>query len=220
MIRFRVFRSLALSMAALVVCACADDAPTLVAPNSGSSVSSTRTTTDVTATTDTTLTADTSITINGSRRSQVVKAVRWDPDRAKMELTKTATIGPAGGKISVPRADFTLIFNEGAVTVPTRITVIAKASPFVVYDFQPHGLVFAAPVYAVQDLKNTGIFGTSLSLSVFGAYISSDTDPAADGTTTAAETTFSSVYFNSKSGIAVQSVWLLKHFSRYMLASG
>lgn len=220
MIRFRVIRSLAISMAALVVSACADAAPTLLAPNSGSSVRSRGTTTDTTATVDTTLTADTSITINGSKRSQVVKAVRWDPDRAKMELTKTATIGPAGGKISVPRADFTLIFNEGAVLVPTKITVIAKASPFVVYDFLPHGLVFAAPVYAVQDLKNTAIYGSPLSLSVFGAYIASDTDLAADGTTTASETTFSSVCFNSKSGIAVQSVWLLKHFSRYMLSSG
>jgi hypothetical protein len=220
MIRFRVFRSLALCMAALMVSACADDAPTLLAPNSGSTVASTRTTTDPTATIDTTLAADTSVTINGSRRNQVVRAVRWDPDRAKMELTKTATIGPAGGKISIPRADFTLIFNEGAVSVPTRITVIAKASPFVVYDFQPHGLVFAAPVYAVQDLKNTAIYGSTLSLSVFGAYIASDTDPSVDGTTTAAETTLSTVYFNSKTGIAVQSVWLLKHFSRYMLASG
>lgn len=217
MIRFRLFRCLALSIAALMVSACADDAPTLLAPDSPSTVASTGTTT---TTIDTTLTADTSITINGSRRSQVVKGVRWDPDRAKMELTKTAIIGPAGGKISIPRADFTLIFNEGAVLVPTKITVIAKASPFVVYDFQPHGLVFAAPVYAVQDLKNTAIYGTALSLSVFGAYIASDTDPSVDGTTTAAETTLSTVYFNSKTGIAVQSVWLLKHFSRYMLASG
>lgn len=220
MIRFRVIRSLAISMAALVVSACADDAPTLLAPDSGSKVASSGTTTGATAMIDTTVAADTSITISASRRSRVVRGVRWDPDRAKMELSKTATIGPNGGRISIPRADFTLIFNEGAVMVPTKITVIAKASPFVVYDFLPHGLVFAAPVYAVQDLKNTAIYGGPLSLSVFGAFISSDTDPAADGTITAAETTFSSVYFNSKSGIAVQSVWLLKHFSRYMLSSG
>ncbi|MDP9205257.1 MAG: hypothetical protein M3P12_07350 [Gemmatimonadota bacterium] len=220
MIRSRVFRSLALSLAALAISACADDTPSLLAPSSASAIGSTSTTTTTTAAIDTTLTADTSITINGSKRSQVVKGVRWDPDRAKMELSKTMTIGPAGGKISIPRADFTLIFNEGAVLVPTKITVIAKASPFVVYDFLPHGLVFAAPVYAVQDLKNTAIYGTPLALSLFGAYIPSDTDPAADGSTTATETTFSSVYFNSKTGIAVQSVWLLKHFSRYMLASG
>ncbi len=217
--RFRFFRYLVLPLAAVMVSACADDAPTLLAPSSASTVTSSGTTT-TTVTTDTTLTADTSITINGSRRSQVVKGVRWDPDRAKMELTKTATIGPNGGRISIPRADFTLIFNKGAVLVPTKITVIAKASPFVMYDFLPHGLVFAAPVYGVQDLKNTAVYGTPLALSLFGAYISSDTDPAADGTTTATETTFSSVYFNSKTGIAVQSVWLLKHFSRYMLASG
>src|SRR5206468_1390200 len=53
-------------------------------------------------------------------------------------------IGPTGGSLSIPRAGVEITFAPDAVTVPTRITVTAVEGVDVAYEFQPHGLQFAA----------------------------------------------------------------------------
>jgi hypothetical protein len=56
---------------------------------------------------------------------------------------------------------------------------------------------------------------------VFGAYLSSGNEAiGVDNYATATETTFSFVFSQGTVRVATWSVWLLNHFSRYILASG
>lgn len=249
MISSRLFRSLAFSLAAVMVAACADyDAPTaLSAPNVVSMVkqndkgkavgrqadtattSTGYTTYDTTATSTSTDTAsmttidgETWITVNsGSNTGNLrVRGIKWASTRPEVEYTASAIIGPAGGSIAVPGADFELYFTKDAVKTPTTITVVAQASGWVQYDFKPHGLTFNAPVYAIQGLRQTAIYGTSTSYSVFGAYLPTGEQIGANGIATSSEALWSAISLQGSAGVPELSCWLLKHFSRYILASG
>jgi hypothetical protein len=108
----------------------------------------------------------------------------------------------------------------GALTTPTTITIHSKDAPWVSYDMLPHGLVFAKPVYVMQALVNTTTYQTPGAFFLFGAYLADGKETVGpDDTATAAETAPSFIYLDA-SGIPTWSVWLLSHFSRYMLASG
>jgi len=149
-----------------------------------------------------------------------VRGIRWNSSRVLEELSVSGTIDPAGGILAIPRSDFVIVFPQGAVESPTRITIISKESPWVTYDMQPHGLVFAKPIYAMQGLANTTAYGTPAASRLFGAYLAPGTEMIApDNTATAAETTLSYV-FQDRNGVATWSMWVLNHFSRYILASG
>ena len=149
-----------------------------------------------------------------------VRGIRWNSSRVLEELNVSGTIGPDGGSLSIPRSDFVLYFPKGAVDSPTIITIISKESPWVTYDMQPHGLVFAKPIYALQGIARTTAYGTPTASSLFGAYLATGRDVIApDNTATAAETTLSYV-FQDRDGVPMWSMWVLTHFSRYILASG
>ena len=75
------------------------------------------------------------------------------------DVSATATIGAAGGTISLDGAGVTVVFPRGAVGERTRITVTAKAGSAVAYEFEPHGLTFEVPVRVEQDLAYTDIEG-------------------------------------------------------------
>ena len=160
-----------------------------------------------------------------STSAKTVRGVRWNSTRPNVELTATAVIGPAGGSISIPGADFLLYFSEGALSAPVEITVISKESPWVTYDMLPHGLVFAKPVYVLQGIANTAVYGTSAMCTVFGAYLGTGNEViSTDDAATANEITLSytiSKYFQWQGFTSpFTSVWQLNHFSRYILASG
>lgn len=153
-------------------------------------------------------------------QGKAVRGARWSSARVPAELSVTGTIGPAGGSLAIPGADFVIQFPEGALTTPTTVTIIAKESPWVSYDMLPHGLVFAKPVYAMQALVNTTIYQTPSAFFVFGAYLAEGRETInADDTAIADETTASFIYLD-RNGLPTWSVWVLNHFSRYMLASG
>jgi hypothetical protein len=250
MIRFRVFCSLALSLAAVMAGACADyDAPTaLSAPSvasmakqndngkavglkadsttstsgGGSMYDTTATSTSSDTASMTTIDGETWITVNsGSNAGNLrVRGIKWASTRPEVEYTASAIIGPAGGSIAVPGADFELYFTKDAVKTPTTITVVAQASGWVQYDFKPHGLTFNAPVYAIQGLRQTAIYGTATSYSVFGAYLPTGEQIGSNGTATSSEELWSAISLQESTGVPELSCWLLKHFSRYILASG
>jgi hypothetical protein len=157
--------------------------------------------------------------------TNTVKGVRWNASRTPVELTATGVIGSAGGTLSIPGADFLIYFSEGALPAPTTITVISKESPWVTYDFLPHGLVFAKPVYVLQGIANTTVYNTPAMCTVFGAYLAPGNEIiSADDAATANETTLSftiAKYFQWQAfSSSFTSVWQLNHFSRYILASG
>lgn len=118
-----------------------------------------------------------------------------------------------------------IYFPKDALSSPTAITITSKETEWVTYDMNPHGTVFGKPVIVFQGLENTEIFGTSAACSAYGAYLPSGSEViSADNTATATETMMSYTISGFVSWMQFSSpqtsVWIINHFSRYMLASG
>ena len=88
----------------------------------------------------------------------------------KEAMSASRVIGPKGGKILLPQAGVRIDFARGAVMVPTRITITALKGDNVAYTFEPHGLVFAAPLPLTQSLKETPAWKTHLAEELRGSY--------------------------------------------------
>jgi hypothetical protein len=149
------------------------------------------------------------------------EAVRWGPAHRNVDQSASALIGPDGGSLSIPGADFSMTIPAGALTSPTTITVVARAGIYVVYDMYPHGLKFRQPVSAVQGLSTTAGYGTSKISAVRTAYLSAGNERiSAKGFASAAELSAATTYFYGAERIAETHEWILNHFSRYILVSG
>ena len=222
----RIFRSVAIGFTTCLALSCADSsAPTdplasgEADPGSGSS-------TDTGGTASVPVACPESWTLptyfSSGRR---VIGTRWVSTRMPVELTVSGVVGPDGGRLTIPGSQFMIYFPKGALSSPTAITITSKESPWVTYDMNPHGTVFGEPVSVFQGLENTEIFGTLAACSAYGAYLPSGNEViSSDDTATATETTMS----YTVSGFVVwmeftspqTSIWIINHFSRYMLASG
>ena len=77
---------------------------------------------------------------------------KWPLDH---DVSATATIGPAGGTITIDAAGAAIVFPAGALDSPRQIKMTAKAGAAVTYEFCPHGITFAVPVAVQQDLSFT-----------------------------------------------------------------
>jgi hypothetical protein len=71
------------------------------------------------------------------------------------DISVSATIGPKGGSIKIDQAGGKIDIPAGALATETLITMTALAGPNVAYEFQPHGLVFSAPVKLQQTIAGT-----------------------------------------------------------------
>jgi hypothetical protein len=108
---------------------------------------------------------------------------------------------------------------SGALSAPTTITVVAKAGPHVAYEMLPHGLRFLKPVTAVQGLQNTASYGTDAGNGVRTAYLPEGRDGIdVDDSASPAELEAATTYFGA-SQVAESHVWVINHFSRYILIS-
>ena len=151
----------------------------------------------------------------------IAKAVRWGTSHYKVDQSVSAVVGPEGGTLSLPGSDFSMTIPAGALTSPTSITIVSRAGPFVVYDMLPHGLQFQLPVTAVQGLSTTATYGMSVGNSVRSAYLSPANEQIAiDGSASPVELEAATTYFVGAQPVAQTQVWILKHFSRYILISG
>jgi hypothetical protein len=94
----------------------------------------------------------------------------------------TTTVGPLGGRISLPNAGLTLVVPPGAVTAPTSITVSAPAGNLLGYSFHPHGLTFNVPLLASQDLSGTNAFAGlgAMSPNLVAAYFEGSLTPSVE----------------------------------------
>lgn len=149
------------------------------------------------------------------------RAVRWGPDHSRVEQSVSAVIGPEGGTLTLPGSDFTMTIPDGALESPTTITVIVRGGPHVAYDMLPHGLRFLKSVTAVQQLRNTAIYGTAAGNAIRTAYLPEgneniDVDDSASPSELQAATT----YFYGANPVAETQVISINHFSRYILISG
>ena len=154
-----------------------------------------------------------------------VKGTRWISSREPVELSVSGVIGPEGGSLAIPDAQFMIYFPKDALQKPTAITITSKESPWITYDMYPHGTIFRKPVFVLQGLENTTIFGTPAACSAYGAYLPTDNEViGADDTASATETTMSYTVTGFADWVELPSpqtsIWIINHFSRYMLASG
>jgi hypothetical protein len=157
----------------------------------------------------------------GDATGLTVHPVKWNAARPKVSYSVTGTIGVSGGTLSIPDADFTITFPYGAVSQPTVIKISSDPN-YVAYTMSPHGIRFAKPVVVTQRLKNTEVYGVPLNSHLFGAYLADDVLDL--GTVLhALEIELSTTIFApnpANAPLPDTQIWIVNHFSRYMLASG
>jgi hypothetical protein len=200
-----VFRSLALVASVLAGVSCADySAPT--SPVSAKQVPPT-------------LSVGASFSyLTASTRA---RAVRWGSAHSQIEQSVSAVVGPDGGTLSLPGSDFSMSIPSGALVEPLTITVVAKAGPHVAYEMLPHGLRFLKPVTAVQGLRTTAAYGTDAGSSVRSGYLPEGSESVdIDDSTSPSELEAATTYFYGAQPVAETHVWIINHFSRYILISG
>lgn len=128
--------------------------------------------------------------------------------------TSAATIGSAGGSITIPEAGFRIDFPAGAVNAPVQITVRALAGRNVAYDFAPHGLRFARTPTITQNLQGTAAYGsTSARAGLEGAY-APDLLSLLAGLLRITETRPTTVQVDTW-----QMRWTVEHFSGYVASA-
>lgn len=148
-----------------------------------------------------------------------LKALWWNRDGKPHDVvTVKQTIDQLGGMISIPQTGLTMSFPPGAVTAPVEITVTSD-DKYVAYKMEPTGTQFLKDVTVTQLLSFTAVSGKHLKNPLLAAYISDDKISLA-GKVPVLEIEPSQTIFSALTGLPEAQVWLIKHFSRYMLASG
>jgi hypothetical protein len=147
-----------------------------------------------------------------------LKALWWK-DRGKTLAPVSQTIGVLGGTITIPETGLTISFPAGAVAAPITITITPDAD-YVAYKMEPAGTQFLAPVIVIQSIPHTELDGRQLTKPLFAAYIADD-KLSLSGNVPVSELEPAQTIFSPLSPLIPQSyVWIIRHFSRYMLASG
>ncbi len=147
-----------------------------------------------------------------------LKAVPWK-NQLDGPITVTQTIGAFGGIISIPQTGLTIEFPAGALVSPVAITVTAD-DKYVAYTMDPAGTQFRKDVRVTQLLAGTSIGGLPLTSGLYAAYIADD-GVNLSGLLPVLELEPSSTIFSLLSPLVPQAeVWTIRHFSRYILASG
>ena len=205
MLRLRLFRSFGSLVGALLIASCADpalqsltaplDAPASRGQGSGSVTSSVASATD-----------------------QQLHALWWSK-KGKTRVEVSQRVDQSGGHISIPETGFTMDIPAGALSAPLTITITAD-DKYVAYKMEPTGTQFQKDVTITQSLRNTSIAGQPLRTSIFAAYISDD-NLKLSGKVPVLEIEPSRTIFSPLNTLVPEAqVWVIRHFSRYMLASG
>lgn len=143
----------------------------------------------------------------------------WWKKPYKTEFSVSKTIDASGGTISMPETGLIISFPAGAVNAPITITVTAD-DKYVAYKMQPTGTKFLEDVTVTQLLNTTSIFGRPLKGQLYAAYIADD-NAKLSGKVQALEIEPSTTIFSPLDPLLPQAqVWIIRHFSRYMLSSG
>ena len=147
-----------------------------------------------------------------------LKAVTWK-HQLDGPLSVSQTIDQSGGTISIPETGLTIEFPAGAVTSAVAITVTADQK-YVAYKMEPAGTQFQKDVRVTQLLDPTSVFGLPLNNLLYAAYIADD-GVSLSGVLPVLELEPSNTIFSLVSPLFPQAeIWTIRHFSRYILASG
>jgi hypothetical protein len=134
----------------------------------------------------------------------------------RTDVSASRTIGPDGGVIYLPGAGLTFVVPRGALATPVTISARAPAGQYLVYSFEPHGLVFRVPAYAAVSLRGTTARENGALLAALRAGYIADAS-AVDQNGYAATYQEEPVEVDGLESIAVFNV---PHFSTLALASG
>jgi hypothetical protein len=209
MIRSSLFRSLPVILSAFVIASCSDSGVSgLTAPSElvAGRVSDA---------------APTAPVLGRSLRDATelqLKALWWEK-KHRDHIRVSKKIGASGGTISIPETGFTMSFPAGAVAAPITITITVDEK-YVAYKMEPAGTKFLKDVTVAQSLATTELNGRPLRSPLFAAYIANDRLNLG-GKVRVLEIEPSHTIFSATAPrIPVAHVWIIRHFSRYMLASG
>jgi hypothetical protein len=202
--RFGLFRSVTVLLGALIISSCSESGPPaptgLLQPLSDQGSGS-----------------DGGL-LSSSTNPVKLHALWWER-RYDRSISVSQTIDAAGGTISIPTTGLTVSFPQGALTGPLKITITADKD-YVAYKFDPAGTTFLKDVTVTQQLSNTEIFGEPLRSQLYAAYIADD-NLKLSGNVPVLEIEPSTTIFSVLNPLLPQAqVWIIRHFSRYMLASG
>ena len=146
-----------------------------------------------------------------------LRALWWDREHKGVRVTRT--IGPSGGTIAIPETGLTMSFPAGAVAAPISITITADED-YVAYKMDPAGTTFLKDVTVTQSLSKTELGFRPLRTQLFAAYIADDRVKLS-GKVPFLELEPTETIFSLLNPLIPQAqVWIIRHFSRYMLASG
>ena len=209
MSRSALFRSLPAILGAFVIASCSDaGVSNLTAPSDAV----------VGRLSDAALTQPALGASHTDRHGLELRALWWDKKhRGQVRVSKTIDV--LGGTISIPETGLTMVFPPGAVANPITITVTADED-YVAYKMDPAGTKFQQDVIVTQSLAATELKGETLRSQLFAAYIADDRLKLS-GKVPVLEIEPSHTIFSSISPrTPIAQVWIIRHFSRYMLASG
>jgi hypothetical protein len=145
-------------------------------------------------------------------------AVWWD-QQLRSNVVVTQTIGPSGGVITIPQTGLTVVFPAGALTKSVDIKITADPR-YVAYRMEPSGTRFLKDVTVTQLLLTTELFGRPLQNGLYAAYIADD-GISLSGKLPVLEIEPSQTIFSALQPLLPHAqVWVIRHFSRYILASG
>lgn len=207
MIRSTLHRSISVLVGAILISACSDSAfRDPVAPAAAQSQS-----------------AEAAVKGSGSggrddnHNTVELKALWWKKQHREV-VSVSQRIDASGGVISIPATGLTMVFPAGAVSEPTTIRVTSD-DKYVAYKMEPSGIHFDDDVVVTQLLSFTEVAGTALRSQLFAAYIADD-NTKLSGKVPVLELEPSRTVLSAVTGLPEAHVWLIRHFSRYMLASG
>jgi hypothetical protein len=197
MLRLRLFRSFGSLVGALLIVSCADPAlQSLTAPVNAA--------------------ADHG---SDSGSSNLQLNALWWSDQYRTEIKVSKVIDRSGGRISIPQTGFTMDIPKGALSAPLTITVTADTK-YVAYKMEPTGTQFEKDVTITQSLAVTTLAGQPLRNQLFAAFIPDD-NTSLSGKVPVLEIEPSTTIFSPLNALIPEAqVWIIRHFSRYMLASG
>jgi hypothetical protein len=155
----------------------------------------------------------------GDATGLTVHAVAWNSSYDHVSHTVSGRISPWGGTLTIPESDFTLVFPIGAVSQATTITITSDAN-YVAYKMEPSGIRFAKPLIATQGLRQTSVYGKTLTGKLFGAYVADDILDLGQLLNALEIELSTTIFAPGSDGEPELSSWTINHFSRYMLASG
>jgi hypothetical protein len=129
----------------------------------------------------------------------------------------TFVITPLGGSFSLPDAGLTVYVPANAYPAGT-ITITATAVPgdVVAYEFEPHGIQFALPLVAIQDLTATNWQSKGTGATYDVGYFAAPSDLDVGSKTALVR----ELLPRSFDPLGRRLIFQISHFSGYMVAWG